>query len=659
MVTDLPKKSTLAMLEVNQLTVEFGVRALFRDVNLLFYDKKRYGLVGANGAGKSTFLRILTGQEHNYSGQINWPKDVRVGVLNQDHFAFEDQAIIEVVIQGKKALWDALQSQKSLAQKSELSIEESHAYSEAESVIQRESGYTAESEAAKLLLGLGIPDNHHLQALKTLSGGYKLRVLLAQLLFSQPEILLLDEPTNHLDIYSIKWLESYLTQYPGLLIVVSHDRGFLNGVCNQIVDIDYGTLRVYTGNYDAFEAAKVLEREQKEKALDQQDKRKEELQAFVDRFRAKATKASAAQSRVKMIEKMEEIEIPPSSRRYPHFRFLPHTTSGIVPLQVKDLAKSYAQKQVLSGVSFEVERGDRIALIGPNGVGKSTLLKILMKEIAADQGEFVWGHEVLPGYFPQDYHSQLEKQLTVFDWLYKYDATATHGQIRALLGQSLFSGDSVKHKLSTLSGGEATRLVFARLMLLPSNFLVLDEPTNHLDMESIESLTESLKNYKGTLLVVSHNRYFVSEVATRILELKPEGLVDFKGSYSEYLEKEGTDHLSRDVNLRQRTVLNQQTQSNTEKNDNALNYEARKQQQRRIKQLEKRIPELEQLCLELEEKIQACEPLLAEAYISGSESEQQHLLQQKEQLDQKMTNSMEEWEESEQELIQLQAIESE
>ncbi len=646
------------MLEINQLTVEFGDRPLFKDVSLLFYDKKRYGLVGANGAGKSTFLRILTGQEHHYSGQIHWPKDVKVGVLNQDHFAFEEQPIMEVVIQGKKALWQALQTQTRLSQKSELSLEESSHYSEAEAVIQRESGYTAESEAAKLLMGLGIPDNHHNMPLKTLSGGYKLRVLLAQLLFSQPEILLLDEPTNHLDIYSIKWLESYLNLYPGLLIVVSHDRGFLNGVCTHTVDIDYGTIRIYTGNYDAFEAAKVLEREQKEKALESQNERKEELQAFVDRFRAKATKASAAQSRVKMIEKMEAIEIPPSSRRFPHFRFAPHTTSGIIPLQVKGLSKAYGEKQVLSDVSFEVERGDRIALIGPNGVGKSTLLKMLMEEIPSDAGSFQWGHEVLPGYFPQDYHSQLEKNCNVFEWLYDYDATATVAQIRGLLGMALFTGDSVKNKLSTLSGGEATRLVFSKLMLLPSNFLVLDEPTNHLDMESIESLTESLKTYKGTLLVVSHNRYFVSEVATRILELKPEGLVDFKGSYAEYLEKEGTDHLSREVNLKQRTVLSQQSQSAVEKNDNAQNYEARKQQQRRIKQLEKRIPELESLCLELEEKLQACEPLLAEAYISGSEADQMRLLQQKEQFDAKMASSMEEWEAAEQELIELQASES-
>jgi ATPase subunit of ABC transporter with duplicated ATPase domains len=421
------------------------------------------------------------------------------------------------------------------------------------------------------------------------------------------------------------------------------------------VDIDYGTIRIYTGNYDAFEAAKVLEREQKEKALESQNERKEELQAFVDRFRAKATKASAAQSRVKMIEKMEAIEIPPSSRRFPNFRFAPHTTSGIIPLQVKGLSKAYGEKQVLSDVTFEVERGDRIALIGPNGVGKSTLLKMLMEEIASDGGSFNWGHEVLPGYFPQDYHSQLEKNCNVFEWLYDYDATATVAQIRGLLGMALFTGDSVKNKLSTLSGGEATRLVFSKLMLLPSNFLVLDEPTNHLDMESIESLTESLKAYKGTLLVVSHNRYFVSEVATRILELKPEGLVDFKGSYAEYLEKEGTDHLSREVNLKQRNVLSQQSQAVVEKNDNALNYEARKQQQRRIKQLEKRIPELEALCLEIEEKLQACEPLLAEAYVSGSEADQQLLLKQKEQYDAKMASSMEEWEAAEQELIELLA----
>lgn len=644
------------MLEITNLTVEFGERALFRDVSLQFYEKKRYGLVGANGAGKSTFLRILTGQEHHYSGQINWPREFRVGMLKQDHFALEQEQILDIVIQGRQALWQALQTQAQLACKAELSLAETTQYAEAEAIIQREAGYSAASEAARLLTGLGIPDNHHHQPLQVLSGGYKLRVLLAQLLFSQPEILLLDEPTNHLDIYSIKWLESYLTQYPGLLIVVSHDRGFLNGVATHIVDIDYGTLRVYTGNYDAFEAAKALEKEQKEKALQAQNRRKEELQAFVDRFRAKATKASAAQSRLKMIEKMEDIELLPSSRRYPLFRFSPHVSSGLVALQVQGLSKCFGEKEVLRQVSFEVERGDRIALIGPNGVGKSTLLKILMGELPADQGAFHWGHAVQPSYFPQDYHSQLDKQMSVYDWLYQYDTTASVSQIRTLLGQVLFSGDSVKNKLSTLSGGEATRLIFARMMLLPSNFLVLDEPTNHLDMESIESLTEALRNYQGTLLVVSHNRYFVQAVATRILELKPEGLLDFKGSYAEYLEKQGTDHLSRDISLRERNTLTQQHRSpEILHSGNAQNYEARKQQQRRIKQLERRLPELEAHCLKLEAQLQQADLALAEAYSQGSEALQQQALKHKQGLEAQMEQSMSEWEQAETELLQLQA----
>jgi ATPase subunit of ABC transporter with duplicated ATPase domains len=638
------------MLEITDLTVEFGDRRLFGPVSLVFHEKKRYGLVGANGAGKSTFLRILTGQESHYSGQINWPRDTRVGVLNQDHFAFEAQAVDQVVLQGRQALWQALQTQAELSDQAELDLNASQRLAEAEAIVQREGGYTAASEIARLLTGLGIPESHHHQPLRTLSGGYKLRVLLAQLLFSQPAILLLDEPTNHLDIESIRWLEGYLCQYPGLLIVVSHDRGFLNGVATHIVDIDYGNLRIYTGHYDAFEAAKTLEREQKEKALTQQERKREELQTFVDRFRAKATKASAAQSRLKMIEKMEAIELQPSSRRYPAFRFVPHANSGIIPLQVKGISKAYTDKRVLHEVSFELERGDRVALIGPNGVGKSTLLKILMQEISADQGGFSWGHEVLPGYFPQDYHAQLAPAMTVMDWLYQHDATATVSQIRGLLGQALFSGDSVAHKLSTLSGGEATRLIFARLMLLPSNLLILDEPTNHLDMESIDALTTALRDYQGTLLVVSHNRYFVSQVATRILELRPEGLVDFKGSYAEYLEKAGTDHLSRDISARQRKPVEPQTTGAVQ------DYEARKQQQRRLKQLERRLPELEALCLQLEEQLQAADLALAEAYGSGSPAEQDACLSRKQTLEARLNDAMLEWEQAEEEQNQLQAV---
>jgi len=600
------------MLEINNLTLEFADRVLFQGVTVQMFPGHCYGLVGANGTGKSTLLKILTNQTQEYSGQVNWPKHASLGYLRQDHFAFENCRIIDTVIQGRPKLWEARLLQDELSRKSQMDLHDAERYAEAEDTIIQLEGYSAESDAARLLDGLGIPSDLHEMQLKTLSGGYKLRVLMAQLLFSQPEMLLLDEPTNHLDIFSIKWLEEHLKSFPGLLIVVSHDREFLNAVCSHILDIDYGTIRMYTGNYDAFLAAKELAQDQTERAIANQEKKKEDMQAFISRFKANASWASQAQSRVKKLEKMEDIEIIPSSRRYPSFEFKPSVTSGRIPLAVQGVCKSFGDKQVIRNLDVEIERGDRLAIIGPNGVGKSTLLKIMMQLLVPEAGSVIWGHEAHPGYFPQDYHDLLQGSQTCFDWLYGFDATAPVGQIRNLLGRMLFSGDDVKNKLSILSGGEATRLIFAKLMLEPSNVLLLDEPTNHLDLEAIDMLTEALAKYTGTLILVSHNRYFVSRVATRILEVKPDGFLDYKGTYAEYLEKYGTDHLSRDVSLKERTVLGQQTEAaKLEKQaikqaeaKPALSgkeaYEAQKALKRKRQQLEKKLPGLELACQNLE-----------------------------------------------------------
>jgi len=603
------------MLEMINLTLEFGERVLFSDVNFQLYPGNCYGLVGANGAGKSTLLKILMGQSSEYTGSVNWPRQAEVGFLKQDHFAYENCSILDTVIQGDQKLWQALQVQDTLSRQGQMSLADAELYAEAEETIIQQEGYSAESDAARLLDGLGIPVEQHGMLLKTLSGGYKLRVLMAQLLFSKPEILLLDEPTNHLDIFSIKWLEEHLRSFPGLLLVVSHDRDFLNAVCSHMLDIDYGTIRMYTGNYDAFLDAKALEKDQKERALANQEKKKEELQAFINRFKAKASKASQAQSRVKTLEKMEEIKLPPSSRRYPHFRFNPSVVSGIIPVTIENISKSFEDKQVIRDLSFEVERGDRIAVIGPNGVGKSTLLKILMQLLTPDQGKVEWGHSALPGYFPQDYHDLIKDgNINCYDWLYSFDNTADISTVRGLLGRMLFSGDDVKQKLSTLSGGEATRLIFAKLMLQPSNVLLLDEPTNHLDIEAIDMLTEGLSQYKGTLLLVSHNRYFVSKIATRVLELKPDGFLDFKGTYPEYLEKHGIDHLSRDVSLKDRAVLSVQgseaKQAKAEIKKAAAPaltgkaaFEAQKALKRKRQQLERKLPQMEQECNALEAEL--------------------------------------------------------
>ncbi len=582
------------MLELKNIKLEYGDRALFANVNLQLFPGQRYGLVGANGTGKSSLLRMITGEINAFDGELNWPKNIKLGYLQQDHFAYEKQRIIDVVVQGNSELWAARQIQDQLTKKGDMDMQEAQMYAEAEEVILQQDGYAAESEAARMLDGLGIPVEQHEEPLNVLSGGYKLRVLMAQMLFGQPDILLLDEPTNHLDIYSIKWLENYLLQFPGMLLVVSHDHLFLNGVCTKILDVDFGTIREYTGNYDTFTEAKALEHEQIEKAIASQEKKKAELQDFINRFRAKARQASMAQSRVKQLEKMEEIELLPSSRRYPQFSFEPHAQSGRTTLGVENLSMSFGDKRVLHQLNFEVERGDRVAIIGPNGVGKSTLLKILMKQLEPSQGSFEWGHEAKPGYFAQDYHDDLSGDISAYEWLYSYDATASIGLIRNLLGRMLFSGDDVHSKVTALSGGEATRLIFARLMLVENNVLILDEPTNHLDLEAIEMLTDALASYKGTLLLVSHNRFLVSKVATRIIELKPEGLLDFKGTYSEYLEKHGEDHLDRDVSLKDRNVLSQQNtppkeaaKSSKPKLTGKAAYKAQKALRRKIQQLEK------------------------------------------------------------------------
>jgi len=629
------------MLELTNLTLEFADRILFQGVNFQLFPGHCYGLVGANGTGKSTLLKILTGQTQEYSGQLNWPKHAKIGYLRQDHFAFENTRILDTVIQGRPQLWEARLLQDELSRKSHMDLADAERYAEAEDMIIQNEGYSAEADAARLLDGLGIPSELQEQPLKTLSGGYKLRVLMAQLLFSNPEILLLDEPTNHLDIFSIKWLEEYLRSFPGLLIVVSHDRDFLNAICSHILDIDFGTVRLYTGNYDEFLAAKQLAHDKTERAIANQEKKKEEMQAFISRFKAKASWASQAQSRVKKLEKMEDIEILPSSRRYPSFEFKPSVTSGKIPLSAQGLQKSFGDKQVIRNLDFEIDRGDRVAIIGPNGVGKSTLLKILMQELEPDAGTVTWGHEAHAGYFPQDYHDLLKGEQTCFDWLYSFDATAPVGQIRNLLGRMLFSGDDVKNKLSILSGGEATRLIFAKLMLEPSNVLVLDEPTNHLDLEAIDMLTEALAQYTGTLLLVSHNRYFVSRVATRILEIKADGYLDYKGTYAEYLEKFGTDHLSRDVSLKDRGVLSKQVEVTQKEAKPALTgkaaYEAQKALKRKRQQLEKKLPQLQEACQNLE-------ALIAQA-VAGSH---------REELEAEYETALMKWREAETELENLQ-----
>ncbi len=531
------------MLTLNNLSKSHGARVLFRDVSLQFNQGKRYGIVGANGSGKSTMLRILAGQEEPSSGGISLPKKTRVGVLEQDHFRYENERILDVVMMGNRVLWDAMVEKDILLANAHETFDADR-YAELEDIVLAYDGYSLESVAGEILEGLNIATAVHEQPLSTLSGGFKLRVLLAQTLASNPDLLLLDEPTNHLDILSIRWLEKFLMDFKGCALVISHDRRFLDSVCTHIVDVDYEQATMYTGNYAKFEEAKVLDRERMEANIARQEQQVADLQSFVDRFKAKASKARQAQSKVKQMEKIVIEEVPQSSRRYPTFRFRSRRQPGKQILEAKNISKSFGDKQVLHGVELRVQRGDRLAIIGPNGIGKSTLLKILMGELAADSGEYEWGHETWPGYFSQDHHELgSSADSSILDWLWSKCSDQGPGYVRGKLAEMLFIRDDVFKKVGNLSGGEAARLVFAHLGVMEPNILVLDEPTNHLDIEGIEGLAAGLKDYDGSIIFVSHDRWFVSEVATRIVEITPDGVVDFHGSYEEYLQKAGADHL--------------------------------------------------------------------------------------------------------------------
>lgn len=537
------------MISVSNLEKGFGDRTLFAGASFQLNPGERYGLVGANGSGKTTLLNVLCGTMEPTLGQVSVPKSLRLGVLKQDHFAYENEEILGVALMGNPELWHALAEKEAILSAGEDNFDYER-FSELEETIQRLDGYTAEARAATILEGLGLPTEVHRAPLSTLSGGFKLRVLLAQVLASDPDVLLLDEPTNHLDIISIRWLEKFLEGFSGPVVIISHDHRFLDNVSKQILDVDYGTVTLYRGNYSQFLEAKVAERERREKEIASREKEIAHHQQFVDRFRAKASKARQAQSKLRFIEKKaaELTELPGSSRRYPTFRFEPRRPSGKEVLKVKGIHKAFGDNEVLHGVDLEVRRGDRLAIMGPNGIGKSTLLKIVMGEVGADTGEVTWGYETHPGYFAQDNKNQFAGGTeSTEEWLWAFCPGKDRGFVRGQMGLMLFSGDDGKKKVSALSGGEAARLVFARLGLDRPNVLVLDEPTNHLDLESIEALVAALREYDGTLIFVSHDRWFVSQLATRIVEIKPGEVTDYLGTYEEYVHASGNDHLDADT----------------------------------------------------------------------------------------------------------------
>lgn len=537
------------MISASSLAKTFGDRTLFADATFQLNAGERYGLVGANGSGKSTLLNVLSGELDPSEGTVVVPKRLRLGVLKQDHYQYEDQEILSVAMMGNPELWDAMAEKEVLLANAESDFDADR-FSVLEEIVQRHDGYSAESRAATILEGLGLPTAVHRQPLSTLSGGFKLRVLLAQVLASTPDVLLLDEPTNHLDILSIRWLEKFMRDFTGPLVVISHDHRFLDAVSTHILDVDYETVTMYTGNYTAFLEAKREERERREKEIETRGREIDHHQKFVDRFRAKASKARQAQSKLRLIQKKAaSLEaLPASSRRYPTFRFEPRRPSGRGVLTIKGVKKSFGENTVLHGVDLEVERGDRLAILGPNGIGKSTLLKIVMGQLEADEGTATWGYETHPGYFAQDHHEQFEEpKRAAQEWVWDLCPGKDIGYVRGQMGLLLFSGDDGKKRLESLSGGEAARLVFCGLAIQRPNVLVLDEPTNHLDLEAIEALVGALQAFEGTVIFVSHDRWFVSQVARRIVEIKPDRIVDYRGTYGEYIHASGDDHLDVDT----------------------------------------------------------------------------------------------------------------
>jgi len=523
------------MFTVTQVSKAYGPKVLFENVNVAFSPGRRYGLTGPNGAGKSTFMKILAGDEAPDTGAVSRPK--KLGILRQDHFQYEEVRVLDVVVRGNKGLWAALQEKEVLLAKSDLSEADGNRLGELEGVIAEEDGYVAESDAAALLEGLGIDGAFHERPLRALAGGYKLRVLLAQALFGKPQGLLLDEPTNNLDLDSIHWLETFLHEYEGVLITISHDRHFLNAICTHIADIDYETIITYWGAYDDMVVQKSQIRSRIESENAEKQKKIAQLEDFIARFHA-GTRASQVQSRAKQIDKLKMEDLKRSNIARPFIKFEQAQASGKQTLMIEGVAKAYEGKSVVRPFSALVTKGEKICVIGKNGVGKTTLVKMITGELAPDGGKVAWGYQATVGNLPQDHHGLIRGGTTCFGWLRDLNAKLYNEEINGLLGRMLFSGDERMKSTDTLSGGETVRLLLTKLMMAKDNVLVLDEPTNHLDLESISALAEGLKRFEGTAIVVTHDQELINEVATRIWALKAgEDVVDFGGTFAEFSEK--------------------------------------------------------------------------------------------------------------------------
>jgi ATPase subunit of ABC transporter with duplicated ATPase domains len=527
------------------IAMQYGAKPLFSDVNVKFGGGNRYGLIGANGCGKSTFMKILGGELDPSAGSIAIDANERVGRLRQDQFAYEQDRVLDVVMMGHQEMWQAMQARDAIYADANAGEDDYLRAADLEHRYAEYGGYTAEARAGELLLGLGVPSAQHDGPMGAVAPGWKLRVLLAQALFGDPDILLLDEPTNNLDINSIRWLEDVLNKRTSTMVIISHDRHFLSSVCTHMADVDYGAIKVYPGNYDDYMEASTLARQQLDKDNAKAKDRIADLEAFVRRFRAHKAKARQATSRMKQIEKLKVEDVKPSSRQYPYIRFLvdPKEKLHRLALEARGLAKGYEKgRPLFNKLDLTIEAGEKVAIIGPNGVGKTTLLRCLEGSLEPDAGTVKWAEKANAGYWPQDPADEFKADESLAEWLGRWrrkDKAQDELIVRATLGQLLFSGDDQKKQLQVISGGEGQRMLIGRLILGMPNVMLLDEPTNHLDMESIESLNGALERYTGTLIFVSHDREFVSSLATRIIELKPGGVVvDFKGGYEAFLERE-------------------------------------------------------------------------------------------------------------------------
>ncbi|BEU72228.1 ABC-F family ATPase [Ralstonia syzygii subsp. indonesiensis] len=539
------------MLSTANITMQFGPKPLFENISVKFGEGNRYGLIGANGCGKSTFMKILGGDLESSGGNVMLEPGVRLGKLRQDQFAYEDMRVLDVVMMGHTEMWAAAQERDAIYANPEATDDDYMKAADLEAKYAEYDGYTAEARAGELLLGVGIPTDQHQGPMSNVAPGWKLRVLLAQALFSNPDVLLLDEPTNNLDINTIRWLESVLNERNSTMIIISHDRHFLNSVCTHMADMDYGTLKVYPGNYDDYMEASMQARERLQAANARAKERISDLQDFVRRFSANKSKARQATSRLKMIDKIKVEDIKPSSRQNPFIRFEMEKKLHNLAVEADNVRKTYDRK-IFDGLTMAVRAGEKIAIIGENGAGKTTLLRSLLNHsvrtgvqrgIEVDGGTIKWAENANVGYMPQDTYEEFPEDRDLMDWMSQWTQAGDDDQsLRGTMGRLLFSADDIRKSVKVLSGGEKGRMIWGKLMLGRHNVLALDEPTNHMDMESIESLQVALDKFDGTLIFVSHDREFVSGLATRVIEVRPDGtLTDYLGTYDEYLQSQGVE----------------------------------------------------------------------------------------------------------------------